>query len=51
MRFVGVDGEGGEWGVRGGGDEVRVMRGELEGGMERVVGATDWTISTGESAL
>ena len=46
-----MGGEGEAWGARGGGEEVRVMRGELEGGMERVVGATDWTIATGESVL
>ena len=35
-------------GSKGRGDEVRVMRGELEGGMQRGSGGTDGPILTAE---
>ena len=51
MRIVRVDGDGREWGARGRGSDVRVMTGELEGDMERMVGGTGWPILPGKIAL
>ena len=51
MRIVRVDGDGREWGARGRGSDVRVMTGELEGGMERMMGGTGRPFSTGKNAL
>ena len=43
-----MGGEGEACEARGGGDEVRVMTGELEGGMQRGSGGADGPISTAE---